>query len=98
MHRQVQFRLIFLTTALAALAALTGLRAGDPVKQSSGKADTAKIDGSLAPPVKPKPLINSVEKGLAYLVNQQHESGGWSQGGGWRNSAQSGGRIEGANV
>jgi hypothetical protein len=35
---------------------------------------------------------------LAYLVNQQHENGGWGQGGGWRNDAKAGGRVEGGNV
>jgi hypothetical protein len=46
----------------------------------------------------PKPLSDAVKKGLEYLVNQQHESGGWGQGGGWRNSTQGNGRVEGANV
>jgi hypothetical protein len=34
---------------------------------------------------------------LEYLISQQHENGGWGQGGGWRTS-QGGGRIEGADV
>ncbi|MCI0458682.1 MAG: hypothetical protein L0Z62_17125 [Gemmataceae bacterium] len=45
----------------------------------------------------PKPLSDSVHKGLAYLIGQQHPSGGWAQGGGWRSAAQ-GGRVEGPNV
>jgi hypothetical protein len=45
----------------------------------------------------PKPLSESVHKGLAYLVNQQHSNGGWGQGGGWRTGGH-GGRVEGANV
>ena len=50
-----------------------------------------------ATPVKPKPLSDNVKKGLAYLVNQQHDDGGWGQGGGWR-QADNSGRVEGAQV
>lgn len=46
--------------------------------------------------VTPKPLSDNVQKGLSYLVTQQHASGGWSQGGGWRTGGQ--GRVEGADV
>jgi hypothetical protein len=46
----------------------------------------------------PKPLSGVVTKGLAYLVSQQHEDGGWGQGGGWRQADQGGGRVEGADV
>lgn len=46
--------------------------------------------------VTPKPLSDNVQKGLSYLVAQQHASGGWSQGGGWRTGGQ--GRVEGADV
>jgi hypothetical protein len=47
--------------------------------------------------VKPKPLSDTVKKGLEYLIHQQHPNGGWGQGGGWR-TADKGGRIEGAEV
>jgi hypothetical protein len=47
--------------------------------------------------VKPKPLSDTVKKGLEYLIKQQHPNGGWGQGGGWRVGGQ-GGRIEGAEV
>src|SRR5262249_4431880 len=47
--------------------------------------------------VKPKPIAEKTKKALAYLVSQQHEDGGWGQGGGWRNASQ-GGRVEGAEV
>jgi len=46
----------------------------------------------------PKPLSGMVTKGLAYLVSQQHEDGGWGQGGGWRQADQAGGRVEGPDV
>ena len=45
----------------------------------------------------PKPLSDAVNKGFAYLINQQHAGGGWCQGGGWRMGAK-GGRVEGPNV
>lgn len=48
-------------------------------------------------PITPKPLSANVQKGLAYLVNQQQPDGGWGQGGGWRASNR-GGRVEGSNV
>src|SRR5215468_1279546 len=48
-------------------------------------------------PMTPKPLSDAVNKGFAYLINQQHAGGGWCQGGGWRMGAK-GGRVEGPNV
>jgi hypothetical protein len=53
---------------------------------------------------KPKPLDDHVVKGIAYLVGQQHEDGGWGQGGGWRQApmnnktGKAGGRVEGKDV
>src|SRR6516164_964016 len=46
----------------------------------------------------PKPLSGAVTKGLDYLISQQHEDGGWGQGGGWRQADQGGGRVEGPEV
>jgi Prenyltransferase and squalene oxidase repeat len=53
-------------------------------------------DGALAlgTAVEPKPLCDSVKKGLEYLVKQQNANGGWGQGGGWR--VANNGRVEGA--
>lgn len=50
--------------------------------------------------VEPKPLSDAVKKGIAYLVKQQQEDGGWNQGGGWRTAIgpNAGSRIEGKNV
>jgi len=49
--------------------------------------------------VKPKELSDGVKRGLAYLVGQQHENGGFGQGGGWRSQSEgSGNRVEGKDV
>ncbi len=51
------------------------------------------------PPGKPKELSDAAKKGLAYLVSQQHENGGFGQGGGWRlKDAGGSGRVEGDKV
>lgn len=57
----------------------------EPAKSSQGVAKVA-----------PKPLSNSALKGLSYLVSQQHEDGGWGQGGGWRTANTGNGRVEAA--
>ena len=46
--------------------------------------------------VKSKAIAEQTRKGLAYLVSQQQQNGGWGQGGGWRSASQ--GRVEGDNV
>lgn len=43
-------------------------------------------------------LSGNVRKGLDFLVEHQDSSGGWGQGGGWRQNSQSGGRVEGKEV
>jgi hypothetical protein len=53
---------------------------------------------AMAYAVEPKELSGTVKKGLSWLVAQQHQSGGWGQGGGWRTADTGGGRVEGANV
>jgi hypothetical protein len=57
-----------------------------------GKSTAATESKRVVSP--PKPLSDQTKKGLEYLINQQHEDGGWGQGGGWRSGAQ-GGRTEG---
>jgi len=49
----------------------------------------------------PRTPEESLSVGLKYLLGQQHQDGGWGQGGGWRqNLSQNGGggRVEGPNV
>src|SRR5690348_9745736 len=68
MRRQVPLLTVLLIVGGIALAALTALRAGDPpTKQNPASRDTATAEQLKAPAVKPKPLTNSIEKGLAYL-------------------------------
>jgi hypothetical protein len=80
-----------LCAAVGCLALLAGLYANG----GETKKDEAK---TAATPVKAKTLSESVKKGLAYLANQQHDDGGWGQGGGWRTNTQGNGRIEGKDV
>src|SRR5438046_2647648 len=76
---------------------VAGLNAQGPEpKKESVKSATKETE--IAGPVKPKPLSDSAKKGLAFLVGQQHENGGWGQGGGWRSGAKGGGRVEGKEV
>lgn len=95
MSRVVHFRLAMLLTLLGGAVLLTGLRAtespDEPAKNDSGKTDSPMPTWATTA-VKPKPLSDVVEKGLAYLISQQHENGGWGQGGGWR-SGKNGGRT-----
>ena len=60
--------------------------------ETAKKEETAKLQadnvlkieaaaaGKWAPAVKPKPLSDNVKKGISWLVEHQHESGGWGQG------------------
>jgi hypothetical protein len=70
--------------------------ATDTAKPREKPTDTGKSAGSdSAPAVKPKPISPNVQKGLDYLIEMQDASGGWGQGGGWRQSSSQGGRVEG---
>jgi hypothetical protein len=96
MRRQSKLGLGLLCAVVA--AALVGLYAnGDEPKKDAPKKQEPKA-ASAATPVKPKALSESVKKGLAYLVSQQHQDGGWGQGAGWRIDTKTGGRVEGPNV
>jgi hypothetical protein len=96
MRRQSKFGLGLLYAAVVAVLAGLYASGGEPKKEEAKK-DEPKAEAA-ATPVKPKPLSESVKKGLAYLVGQQHEDGGWGQGGGWRSNTQGNGRVEGKDV
>jgi hypothetical protein len=96
MKRNATLRLGVCAAVLAGLALLTGLRADDP--PAKGDKSAAKEEAPMPKePAPPKPLSDSVKKGLEYLVKNQLDNGGWNQGGGWR-TAEGGGRVEGAQV
>jgi hypothetical protein len=80
---------VVIFVATCGLNVLVHTRAEEPPK--ADKPDAAGI----APT--PKPLSEAVRKGIDYLVHQQHEDGGWGQGGGWRVGDQ-GNRVEGAQL
>lgn len=79
----------------------TAVTANADDKRSPFEAIVAK-EGEPTNPRKatqPKALGESVKKGLKYLVAQQHENGGFGQGGGWRTSNEGrNGRVEGRDV
>jgi hypothetical protein len=100
MNRIVRFRLTALLALIGGAVMLAGLHA----TESPDEAAKNVTDKAASPmptwattAVKPKALSQTVSKGLDYLISQQHENGGWGQGGGWR-TGQGGGRVEGAEV
>jgi len=84
-----------LTSVLGAVALATYCLTTSPRLQGE---EPTKVE-TAATKVTPKPLSNSALSGLKYLVAQQHEDGGWGQGGGWRTGNNGGnGRVEGESV
>jgi hypothetical protein len=94
---------------IAAICGTNALTADDP--KPVAPAPTAKPDAPMSPvkvtdvkvetktAVTPKPLSAAVKSGIAYLIKNQQEDGGWNQGGGWRTGVEAkGGRVEGKNV
>ncbi|HLW65106.1 MAG TPA: prenyltransferase/squalene oxidase repeat-containing protein [Gemmataceae bacterium] len=99
MNLQVRIRLAALVAVTSGLLVLAVSKAEDKPKEPANPAE--KKETTKTERVDPKPLSDAVKKGLEYLIKQQHENGGWGQGGGWRvnlDPKQQGGRIEGANV
>lgn len=71
----------------------------DPAPAAEAPKEAGPAKPADLPP--PKPIGDSVNKGLAWLAKVQNADGGWGQGGGWRITVQeghSGGRVEGDNV
>jgi hypothetical protein len=85
-----------------AIRAVVRCDAEPPATEAKEPADVAtEKPATEAKPrekIEPKPLSDGVKKGLEYLVQQQHENGGWGQGGGWRLNGEGQGRVEGAEV
>jgi hypothetical protein len=97
MNKRIVFGLSLLLVPLVGLIVLSQLGAKDPEPKKESANPPAKAEAP-ATPVKPKPLTENVKKGLSYLANQQHNDGGWGQGGGWRTGGKEGGRVEGVSV
>jgi len=98
MNTQVRIRTAALVAVIGGLMLLAVSKAED--KPAEPAKPTEKKETPKTEPIQPKPLSDAVKKGLEYLVKQQHENGGWGQGGGWRMNLdpKQNGRIEGANV
>ncbi len=76
------------------VACLIWMQASSAVEESAQ--DDAATAAEAAATI-PKPLSDVTTKGLEYLISQQHEDGGWGQGGGWRQDSNHG-RREGDDV
>jgi hypothetical protein len=104
MSKRVMFCLGLSFVFLAGLLTLTQLKARQPEPKKEPASPPAQVETPAAKaetpatPVQPKPLSDNAKKGVAYLVNQQHDDGGWGQGGGWRQATKDGGRVEGDKV
>ncbi|MBE7493766.1 MAG: hypothetical protein HS117_02355 [Verrucomicrobiaceae bacterium] len=90
---------LFIPVLGLALAGASGLVHAEkaPPPPQAGKAHAAPAD--LPPPLSPE---KAVKAGLDYLLSQQHDNGGWGQGGGWRQNVEDqqgrGARVEGDQV
>jgi hypothetical protein len=84
MRKQVRIRFMLFLTVLSGAVWFAWLRADNPAPQREPtQPDTVKVDTPAAPwatALQPKPLSEPVQRGLAFLVSQQHANGGWSQG------------------
>lgn len=98
MKKRVLLFLVGLFVPLSGLIVLAQLGAKDPETLKEPPAKPQPAAETPATPIKPKPLSDNVKQGLSYLVNQQHDDGGWGQGGGWRLGGKDGGRVEGSQV
>src|SRR5260370_42277316 len=96
MNRRGKTRLLLFLSVIGTAVLLTGLQAKDPADTPEKKPQSPMPTWATTA-VKPKSLSDQVDKGLAYLISQQKENGGWGQGGGWRTGTQ-GGRQERAEV
>jgi hypothetical protein len=67
----------------AAVGSFAGAADKEESKQAAPGAQVVKseaVSAAWAPAIKPKALSNNVHKGLKWLADHQHESGGWGQG------------------
>ena len=80
------------------LVLIAGAEPPAPTEPQKPAAQATQPPATEAKPrekIEPKPIGDAVKKGLEYLVQQQHENGGWGQGGGWRTGSEGqGGRDQ----
>jgi hypothetical protein len=89
------FAAVWLASFVSLGISISSAQEKTPRKSDVG--DSKKpVAGDKPAAIKPKPIADYTTKGLAYLVSQQQQNGGFGQGGGWRSASQ--GRVEGANV
>jgi len=97
MCNQVRVRLALFLAAYAGMITLSGVWAQDSRPKEAAKPQNDRTTGKATAatvPVKPKPLSEQVNKGLAFLVRQQHANGGWSQGEESTQMGNSGDRVK----
>lgn len=77
-------RALFVVTAAIAVGVMLfgahAALAGEETKEEAGTPSETEGTAKWAPAVEPKPLSDNVKAGLMWLVEQQHQDGGWSQG------------------
>jgi Prenyltransferase and squalene oxidase repeat len=95
---------LMIAPVMAPLPAQDLLPAPSPAAAEKKPAATSSDLGTPQNPKKdpkattPVSSAATLEKGLAWLIAQQRENGGWGQGGGWRQDVKGKGRVEGAEV
>ena len=96
--RRRTWRPLAMCLMFVGLAALIAI-ADDPRSPAKSTAPNTPGPSAARLPGKPKELGESVTRGLKYLIAQQHENGGFGQGGGWRTTGEGRrDRVEGADV
>jgi hypothetical protein len=93
---------LLVVTLFTPLASVPPLHAAEPALTRAAKASKASNQQEAEPKGEPnRTPEEALASGLKYLLGQQHQDGGWGQGGGWRQNNRSnsgGGRVEGPNV
>ncbi len=73
--------LYVITAAIAVGVMLCGAHAALASEENTAETDMeVKATAKWAPAVEPKPLSDNAKVGLMWLVEHQHQDGGWSQG------------------
>ena len=103
MNKLIHYLAIAAACGVAGTLGTSLLLADTPPAKPAEKLAPVKVTDSkveMKNAVKPKELSAAVKSGLAYLLKNQQEDGGWNQGGGWRTSVgdKGGGRVEGKTI